>query len=212
MTGSAAVDVAGGPAPTGAVPPQAAVIFDMDGVVTDTAGLHARARKRLFDGVLTDPRAARVAGKQAPFDITLDYRRYVDGRAREDGVAAFLAARGLELPRGTPEDPRVLGRCTGWRCNNDIFRELLSEHGVRVFAGTVDLIRWLRAGRVSVALVTASRNARELLTAAGLATVFGGGGRRAGRRRCRPAWQARPGHVLGSRTQARVSPRPAPRW
>ncbi|HEX6758837.1 MAG TPA: beta-phosphoglucomutase family hydrolase [Propionibacteriaceae bacterium] len=170
MTGSVPVDVAGVPAPTGAAPPQDAVIFDMDGVVTDTAGMHAQAWKRLFDEVLSDERAG---GDRAPFDITLDYRRYVDGRAREDGVAAFLAARGIEVPRGRPQDP-----AGGWTVyglaarKNDIFRELLAEHGVRVFAGTVDLLRRLRAGRVPVALVTASRNASELLAAAGLSGVF----------------------------------------
>ncbi|MGZ4531722.1 MAG: hypothetical protein ACXVXP_05165 [Mycobacteriaceae bacterium] len=74
-------------------PPYDAVIFDMDGVVTDTALLHAKAWKQLFDQVLADPRAVFVTPVD-PFDVVQDYRRYVDGRRREDGVVAFLRARG----------------------------------------------------------------------------------------------------------------------
>ncbi|QSR30609.1 family 65 glycosyl hydrolase [Nocardioides sp. S5] len=160
--------------PTGAVPPQDAVIFDMDGVVTDTASVHAQAWKRLFDAVLNDDRAqAGAGGTPRPFDADADYRRYVDGRSREDGVAAFLAARGIDIPTGSPLDPPG-----GWTVHglaaskNEIYRELLAEHGVRVFAGTVELLERLRAGGVPVALVTASRNAEALLAAADLGGVF----------------------------------------
>ncbi len=85
-------------------PPYDAVIFDMDGVVTDTAAVHARAWKALFDEVLADPRA-RADPSVQPFDIVEDYRRYVDGRRREDGLLAFLSSRKVDLPAGTPEDP-----------------------------------------------------------------------------------------------------------
>ncbi len=77
-----------------------AVIFDMDGVVTDTASVHARAWKALFDEVL--PRLSTTAAQ--PFDADTDYRRYVDGRPREDGIRTFLASRGIELPDGLPDD------------------------------------------------------------------------------------------------------------
>ena len=77
------------PAPTGALPPQEAVIFEMDGVVTDTATMHAEAWRRLFDTVLADPRASG-ADSTEPFDTDADYRRYIDGRAQQDGVTAFL--------------------------------------------------------------------------------------------------------------------------
>lgn len=80
------------------------MIFDLDGVVTDTATLHAQAWRRLFAEVLTDPRAGGP-GAHAPFDEVSDYRRYVDGRSRQDGLAAFLTARGIDLPAGTPQDP-----------------------------------------------------------------------------------------------------------
>lgn len=160
------------PAPTGAVPPQEAVIFDMDGVVTDTATLHAEAWQRLFDSVLADPRATAAASAE-PFDTDADYRRYVDGRAREDGVAAFLAARGVEVPLGKRQD--AAGEWTihglGSR-KNEIYLELLAERGAKTFPGTVGLLERLRAGGVPVGLVTASRNADALLAAAGLSGTF----------------------------------------
>ncbi|MFC5999600.1 beta-phosphoglucomutase family hydrolase [Quadrisphaera sp. GCM10027208] len=159
-----------GVAPTGAVPPQDAVIFDMDGVVTDTARVHAQAWKQLFDGVLADP---RVGAAGEPFDPDVDYRRYVDGRSREDGVVAFLASRGIEVPLGTPGDGPSEWTVHGLAARkNEMYLELLGRHGVRVFGGTVGLLRRLRAGGVPVALVTASRNAAALLAAADLAGMF----------------------------------------
>jgi len=157
----------------GAAPPQDAVIFDMDGVVTDTAAVHAAAWKRLFDPVLADDRSGGRSAPQRPFDLDSDYRRYVDGRAREDGVAAFLAARGIDVPLGTAGDPAGSWTVQGLGASkNAIYLELLAEHGVRVFSGTVDLLRRLRAGGVRVALVTASRNDQALLAAADLVGVF----------------------------------------
>ena len=160
------------PAPAGAAPPQDAVIFDMDGVLTDTAGVHAAARKDLFDTVLGDDRATQN-NPQSPFDADSDYRRYVDGRARHDGVAAFLAARGIDVPLGAMGDSAQSWTVHGLAARkNVIYLKLLAEHGVRVFAGTVDLLRRLRAGGVPVALVTASRNAASMLASAGLLGVF----------------------------------------
>ena len=174
MTDPILVPKVNGPASTGAVPPQDAVIFDMDGVVTDTAALHATAWKRLFDAVLDDDRTKTGAeGMPRAFDTDADYRRYVDGRSREDGVAAFLTARGVDITTGTPLDPPGHWTVHGLAASkNEIYRELLAEHGVRVFAGTVELLQRLRAGGVPVALVTASRNAEALLAAADLDGVF----------------------------------------
>jgi len=161
-------------APTGALPPYDAVIFDMDGVVTDTAAIHAAAWKRLFDSVLSDRRTgSSEPPAPAPFDAGADYRRYVDGRVREDGVAVFLASRGIEVPEGLPGD-----RADAWTVHglaarkNDIYQDLLAEKGVRVFSGTVALLRRLRAGGVPTGLVTASRNADALLAAAELQDLF----------------------------------------
>ncbi len=160
------------PAPVGAAPAQDAVIFDMDGVVTDTAPVHTAAWKRLFDDVLGDERATH-AGPQGPFDAGSDYYRYVDGRARQDGVAAFLSARGIEVPLGHSSDPAEAWTIHGLGARkNAIYLQMLAEHGVRVFSGTVDLVRRLRAGGVPVALVTASRNARSMLASTQLTGVF----------------------------------------
>ncbi|HET7399400.1 MAG TPA: beta-phosphoglucomutase family hydrolase [Intrasporangium sp.] len=159
------------PAPTGALPPQEAVIFDMDGVVTDTADVHAVAWKQLFDEVLGDP--SLPSGPYAAFDPATDYLRHVDGRSREDGVVAFLESRGLELPVGTASDPPGRRSVHGLAARKqEIYGELIAERGVRVFPGTVGLLGRLRAGGVPVALVTASRNARQLLAQAGLADAF----------------------------------------
>ncbi|HXU97003.1 MAG TPA: beta-phosphoglucomutase family hydrolase, partial [Jiangellaceae bacterium] len=152
--------------------PYDAVIFDMDGVVTDTASVHAAAWKLLFDEVLSDPRAA-LNGPVGPFDSVEDYRRYVDGRAREDGVVAFLQARGVDVPMGTPEDPAGTWTIHGLAARkNDIFLELTFAEGVRAFPGTTALVRRLQAGGTPLGLVTASRNAAALLSTAGLAGAF----------------------------------------
>lgn len=160
------------PAPTGAVPPQEAVIFEMDGVVTDTATLHAQAWRQLFEMVLADPRAGG-SGAHAPFNAGGEDRRHVDGRSREGGVAAFLAARGIDLPAGTPQDPAGAWTVHGLAARkNDLFLDLLTERGAVAYPGTVDLLERLRAGGVPVALVTASRHAEALLGAAGLGGAF----------------------------------------
>src|SRR5215204_4716312 len=90
--------------PTGAVPPYGAVIFDMDGVVADASALHAAAWADLFEAVLGDPRAGPTP-EAPPFDVDTDYRSFVAGRSRENGVVTFLATRGVEVPTGEPGDP-----------------------------------------------------------------------------------------------------------
>jgi beta-phosphoglucomutase family hydrolase len=156
--------------PAGAVPPFDAVIFDMDGVVTDTAQLHAAAWKELFDSVL----ARRARGSTfVPFDADTDYRRYVDGRTREDGVATFLASRGIAFATGGAEDTPAVESVEALAADkNDRFKRLVAEHGVRAFPSSVALLERLRAGGVRTALVSASRNAVELLTAAGVDGMF----------------------------------------
>lgn len=148
-----------------------AVLFDMDGVVTDTATIHAAAWQQLFDEVLQDPRAD--GADLRPFDPVEDYRRYADGRNREDGVAAFLAARGIKLEPGrhrdSPEEWTIAGLAER---KNDLFLAELASRGLRSYPGTTDLLVRLRAGGIPVGLVTASRNAHRMLAAAGLAGMF----------------------------------------
>jgi alpha,alpha-trehalase len=145
-----------------------AVVFDMDGVVTDTAGTHRTAWGQAFDALL-----AHLGGQdQAPFSDD-DYRRHVDGRARIDGVTSFLASRGLALPLGGSGDPPSLE--TAWGVANrkdELFRRALEEGGAIAFPSTLALARRLRAAGVATGVVTASRNRPAVLRAAGAEDLF----------------------------------------
>ncbi|WP_454852347.1 beta-phosphoglucomutase family hydrolase [Promicromonospora soli] len=165
MTTTAAYD-----APTGTGVRYAAVIFDMDGVVTDTAGLHALAWQALFDQVLP----ALSADDGVPsFDIERDYHHHVDGKAREDGVRAVLASRGLTLPDGAPDDTSGMMTVHGLAARKqELFTDLIARQGVVAFPSTVALLHRLRAEGVLTGLVTASRNASEILAAAGVGDLF----------------------------------------
>lgn len=149
-----------------------AAIFDLDGVVTRTARVHAAAWKQLFDAYLAQ-RAEREGRRFAPFDVEEDYQRYVDGKAREDGVRSFLSSRGIELPQGEPRDPE--DRETIWGLGNRknaFFRRALREHGVETFDSTIRFIHDLRAAGLKVAVVSSSQNCAEVLQAAGIRHLF----------------------------------------
>lgn len=143
-------------------------LFDLDGVLTQTAKVHAKAWKQVCDGFLRE-RAAREATPFAPFDEIGDYDRYVDGRSRSDGVRTFLAARGIEVPQGrdsdTAEDGTVLGLA---RAKNDILLRLLAADGVRAYPGSVRYLRAVRDAGLATAVVSASANAHQVMAAAGL--------------------------------------------
>lgn len=149
-----------------------AAIFDLDGVVTRTARAHAAAWKRLFDEYLHQH--AAVTGEPfQQFDIDGDYRPYVDGKPRYDGVASFLDSRDITLPRGDPSDPADRETVCGLGNRKDqYFHEILQQEGVEVFDSTVVLIRRLRNRHVRTALVSSSRNARAVIETAGLAHLF----------------------------------------
>jgi beta-phosphoglucomutase family hydrolase len=149
-----------------------AVVFDLDGVITDTARLHAEAWQHAFDELLR-AQSGDASRDIVPFDIDRDYRLLVDGRPRFDGAQAFLTARGIDLPPGMPVDPA--GRDTVWAIaslKNEAFHRLVGERGVHVFASAVTLLGQLRAAGVRTAVVTASRNAEEILHAAGVSELF----------------------------------------
>lgn len=146
-----------------------AAIFDMDGVVTDTATVHAAAWKMLFDTVLP----AIGSDRQPPFDADRDYRTYVDGRTREGGVSALLASRGLEVPVGSADDgPEQLTVYGLGARKQRIFEDLLAQAGVSVFPDARKLLVELQARNVPAALVTSSRNSQAVLDAGGVTHFF----------------------------------------
>jgi alpha,alpha-trehalase len=149
-----------------------ALLFDLDGVVTRTAALHAEAWKRTFDELLAE-REAREKQPLSRFDAVEDYRAHVDGRPREDGVRAFLASRGIVLPEGEPDDGPDRETVHGLaRRKNACFRELLLTRGVERFASTTALAESARRAGLRTAVVTSSRNGAAVLAAAGLAETF----------------------------------------
>ena len=149
-----------------------AVLFDLDGVLTRTASVHAAAWKLLFDKFLKR-RSADTGEPFVPFDIDADYRRYVDGKPRYDGVAAFLESRGIDLPQGAPEDGpgmhsvRALGSL-----KDGYFLEHLKRHGVEIFEESIALVRKLRERGIETAVVSSSNNCAAVLEAAGIAPLF----------------------------------------
>lgn len=150
----------------------AAAIFDLDGVVTRTARVHAASWQHLFDEYLRQ-RAAKTGEPFRPFDIERDYRRYIDGKPRYDGVESFLQSRGITLPRGEPSDPPDRETVCGLgNRKNQYFQESLQQDGVEAFDSTVALIRRLRNRHIGTALVSSSRNARAVLETAGLEDLF----------------------------------------
>lgn len=147
-----------------------AMIFDLDGVITDTARVHAAAWKRLFDEYLATE--APPSSDTTPFSEE-DYVRHVDGRARIDGVEAFLASRGVTLPRGSDTDPPDAR--TGWGLANRKNRYLLNmldTDGVDVFSSSVAFLEKARTFGMRTAVVTASRNRTQVLAAGGISDLF----------------------------------------
>jgi alpha,alpha-trehalase len=149
-----------------------AVIFDLDGVVTQTSAVHAAAWKRLFDAFLAE-RAARSGAESTPFDEESDYRLYVDGKPRYDGVHDFLAARGIELPWGEPSDrPGRETVCGLGNRKDELFTAEVREHGVLTYPSTVELIHHLRDAGLGVGLMSSSRNTTMVLAATGITDLF----------------------------------------
>jgi beta-phosphoglucomutase family hydrolase len=143
-----------------------AVLFDLDGVLTDTARIHARAWKQIFDQMLA------LKG-EPPFTVGGDYREFVDGRPRYQGVATFLASRGIDLPWGQPTDrPEEETICGIGNRKNELVNELIATEGVAVYPGSLRLLDYLEGQRLKLAVVTSSANARTVLTGAKLERYF----------------------------------------
>lgn len=149
-----------------------AVILDMDGVITQTATLHAQAWKRMFDTYLQS-RGGQPGRPYEPFDIATDYREYVDGKPRYDGVRSFLRARGITLPEGDPSDaPERETVCGLGNRKNEMFHAVMRQEGVAVYDDTIEQIGIWKQSGLKVAVISSSRNCTEILQTAGVLDVF----------------------------------------
>jgi beta-phosphoglucomutase family hydrolase len=149
-----------------------ACLFDLDGVLTQTAKVHAAAWKEMFDGFLRE-RADKGDEPFLPFDPVADYDEYVDGRPRSDGVRSFLAARGIDLPEGEQSDPAAADTVVGLGLRkNGIVLRMIREQGVEAYEGSVRYVRAAREVGLHRAVVSSSSNCREVLIAAGIEDLF----------------------------------------
>jgi beta-phosphoglucomutase family hydrolase len=143
-------------------------LFDLDGVLTQTAKVHNAAWKDMFDVYLRE-RSEHTGEPFVPFDSAGDYNAYVDGRPRADGVRTFLASRGIELPEGSPDDPPSVETVNGLgNRKNEMVMRRIREQGVDVYPGSVAYLRAARDAGLRRAVVSASANAAEVIAAAGI--------------------------------------------
>ncbi len=149
-----------------------ACLFDLDGVLTDTASVHAEAWKEMFDAFLFAH--AGEGHPFVPFDLR-DYEEFVDGRPRLDGVRSFLASRGIRMPEGSRDDPPDAGTIDGLgNRKNALVLEKIQQGGVHPYPGSVRFVRAARDAGLRRAVVSASANCGEVLEAAGIADLFEG--------------------------------------
>jgi beta-phosphoglucomutase family hydrolase len=145
-----------------------ACLFDLDGVLTDTASVHRKAWKVMFDSYLRD-RAERTGEPFVAFDIEADYLTYIDGKKREDGVRSFLAARGITLPEGDLDDDPSAETVHGLgNRKNVLFHQTIQQDGVKVFEGSRRYLEAVTAAGLAVAVVSSSSNTHEVLEVTGL--------------------------------------------
>jgi beta-phosphoglucomutase family hydrolase len=169
-----------------------ACLFDLDGVLTQTAKVHAAAWKQMFDAYLRS-RADASGEPFVPFDEVADYDEYVDGKPREDGVRSFLQSRGIELPTGSADDPPERDTVAGLgNRKNQIVLRLIHERGVQAYEGSVRYVKAAREAGLRRAVVSSSTNCRDVLRAASIEDLF----------------EARIDGVVAEREQLRGKPAP----
>jgi beta-phosphoglucomutase family hydrolase len=149
-----------------------ACLFDLDGVLTQTAKVHAAAWKQMFDEYLRG-RAERTGEPFRAFDVHADYDAYVDGKPRYDGVRSFLESRGIELPQGSPDDPPGKETVDGLgNRKNVLVLELIHKQGVQAYEGSVRYVHAVRDAGMPRAVVSSSANCRDVLRAVGIEDLF----------------------------------------
>jgi beta-phosphoglucomutase family hydrolase len=169
-----------------------ACLFDLDGVLTETAKVHAAAWRQMFDDYLR-ARAAKRGEEFVPFDPVRDYDEYVDGKPRYEGVRSFLSSRDIELPRGSPDDPPGAETIDGLgNRKNEIVLAMIRQDGVQAYEGSVSYVRAARDAGLRRAVVSSSTNCKDVLEAAGIDDLF----------------EARIDGVVADREQLRGKPAP----
>lgn len=147
-------------------------LFDLDGVLTQTAKVHAAAWKEMFDAYLRR-HAEQTNTAFVPFDPVGDYDTYVDGKPRADGTRSFLESRGIELPEGAPDDPPDADTVQGLGTRkNEIVLSMIRTDGVEAYEGSVRYVRAVRDAGLARAVVSSSTNCRDVLVAAGIEDLF----------------------------------------
>lgn len=145
-----------------------ACLFDLDGVLTDTASVHKKAWKAMFDDYLRQ-RAERDGEPFVAFDSHDDYLQYVDGKPRQDGVRSFLRSRGIDLPDGNPDDPPDAETVAGLgNRKNEMFQKVLHDDGIEAFSGSRRYLEAVAAAGLGIAVVSSSANTRQVLDVTGL--------------------------------------------
>ena len=149
-----------------------ACLFDLDGVLTDTASVHASAWKQMFDDFLRR-RSEQNGEPFVPFDVAADYGSYVDGKPRYDGVRSFLESRGIHLPEGDSDEPPSAETVRGLgNRKNELVLALLEEQGVKVYEGSVRYLQAVREAGLHRAVVSSSANCQDVLKSAGIEEFF----------------------------------------
>ena len=180
-----------------------AVLLDLDGVITDTASLHAACWKQMFDEYL-QKRATQRGEAFRPFDLASDYRLYVDGKPRFDGVRDFLTSREIQLPEGSPDDPPQAETVGGLgNRKNDLVNKVIEDNGVEPYEGSVQLIHQLRHHGFKIAVVTSSQNCTTVLTGRQVGCILRGAGRWQHDPCAASGRETRPGHVFDGGKAAR---------
>jgi beta-phosphoglucomutase family hydrolase len=147
-------------------------LFDLDGVLTQTAKVHDAAWKQMFDDFLRR-RAEQDGQPFVPFDPVKDYDEYVDGKPREDGTKSFLQSRGIDLPQGNPDDPPDAQTVYGLgNRKNELVLKVMADQGVQTYEGSVRYVHAVKAAGLPIAVVSSSTNTEQVLKAAGIEGLF----------------------------------------
>lgn len=146
-----------------------AFLFDMDGVLTQTASVHATCWKKMFDHFLKEYGEKHHLNLE-PFTIESDYKNYVDGKPRYDGVRSFLSSRNIELPEEAEGDDYSIKKLGDQK--NELIHEVLQNEGVQVYEGTIAFAKYLKDKGKKLGVVSSSNNCEEVLKVAGIEDLF----------------------------------------